>query len=168
MIVHEGTHAFVAMLFGEYEAFHIRPVGFEVTYRTAIDERSGIQWAFISGASNLVTLLMGYLLLILGERLTRLPSVFLRASIFYLTMLSLLYDPFNLSVGPFIYGGDANGITVGLGINRYVIQAIFLVVLFVNRELVAQKLFPMYDVQVKHVLFRPLVRWKNRTQGAGQ
>lgn len=168
LTVHEGTHALMAMLSGEYEAFHIRPMGFEVTFRTVVDERSGIQWAFISGASNLVTLLMGYLLLMLGERLARLHSVFLRASIFYLTMLSLLSDPFNLSVGPFIYGGDANGIAVGLGINRYVIQAIFLVVLLVNRELVAQKLFPMYDVQVKHILFRPLIRWTNRTQGAGQ
>lgn len=56
LTVHERTHALTAMLFGEYEAFHLRPMGFEVTFRTAIDERSGIQWAFISGASNLVTL----------------------------------------------------------------------------------------------------------------
>lgn len=166
--VHEGMHAIMAMLYGEYEAFHVRLIGFEVTFRTAVDERSGIQWVFISGASNLVTLLMGYLLLMLGKRLARLHSVFFRAGIFYLTMLSLLYDPFNLSVGPFIYGGDANGIAVGLGINRYAIQAIFFVVLLVNRELVAQKLFPIHDVQVKHILFRPVIRWTNRTQGAGQ
>ncbi len=166
--VHEGMHAWMAVLHGEYESFHVRSIGFEVTYRTAVGERSGIQWAFISGASNLVTLLMGYLLLVFGERLARLRSVFLRASTFYLTILSLLSDPFNLSIGPFIYGGDANGIAVGLGISRYVIQGIFLVVLLVNRELVVQKLLPMYDVQVKHILFRPLICWTNRTQGAGQ
>ncbi len=168
LIVHEGTHALMAMLYGEYDALHLRPIGVEVTYRTAVDERSGIQWAFISGASNLVTVLMGYLLLMFGERLARLHSVFLRAIIFFLTMLSLIWDPFNLSVGPFIYGGDANGIAVGLGINRYIIQAISLVVLLVNREIVAQKLFPMYDVQVKHILFRPLIRWAHRTRVAGQ
>ncbi len=168
LTVHEGTHALMAMLYGEYEAFHVRPIGFEVTFRTAVDERSGIQWAIISGASNLVTLLMGYLLLVFGARLARLRSGFLRATTFYLTMLSLLADPFNLSIGPFIYGGDANGIAVGLGINRYLIQFIFLVVLLVNRELVAQKLFPMYNLQVKHILFRPLIRWTNRTQGAEQ
>ncbi len=168
LTVHEGTHALMAMLYGEYEAFHIRPIGFEVTYRTDVDERNGIQWAFISGASNLVTLLMGYLLLMLGGKLSRLHSIFVRDSIFYLTTLSLLSDPFNLSVGPFIYGGDANGLAIGLGINRYVIQAIFLVVLLVNRELVAQKLFPMYNVQVKHILFQPLIRWTNRTQASVQ
>jgi hypothetical protein len=70
-----------------------------------------------------------------------------------LTLISLLADLFNLSVGPFIYGGDANGIAAGLGINRYIIQMIFLVVLLVNRELVAQKLFPMYNVPIKHILF---------------
>ncbi len=80
-----------------------------------------------------------------------------------MTLISLLADPFNLSVGPFIYGGDANGIALGLGINRYVIQTIFLLVLLANRELVAQKLFPMYDVQVKHILFQPLIRRANRT-----
>lgn len=166
--VHEGMHALIAMLYGEYDAFHIRPIGFEVTFRTAPDERSGIQWAFISGASNIVTLLMGYLLLMLAKRLARLRSVFLRASLFYLTVLALLSDPFNLSVGPFIYGGDVNGIAVGLDINRYVIQAIFLVVLLVNRELISQKLFPIYAVQVEHILFRPLLRRSNRTQGVGR
>ncbi len=162
--VHEGMHAWMAALYGEYEAFYVRPIGFEVTYRTAVDERSGIQWAFISGTSTVATLLLGYLLLAFGERLSRLRNVFLKAGVFYLTIVSLLFDPFNLSIGPFIYGGDANGIALGLGINRYVIQAIFLVLLLVNRELVAQKLLPMYDVQVKHILFRPLIHWTNRTQ----
>ncbi len=168
LAVHEGVHAWMAAVHGEYESFHLRPIGFEVEYRTPTEERSGIQWAFISGASNLMTLLMGYLLLMFGGRLARLQSVFSRTTVFYLTMLSLVVDPFNLSIGPFIYGGDANGIAVGLGINRYIIQAIFLMILLVNRELVAQKLFPMYDVHVKHILFRPLIRWVNRIEEASQ
>ena len=157
LAVHEGMHALVAAFYGEYESFHIRPLGFEVSFRTAIDERRGIQWALISGAGNLVTLLLGYWLLVLGERFTCLPSLFLKATLFYLTLLSLLADPFNLSIGPFIYGGDANGIAVGLGINRYIIQVMFVLILLVNRELVAQKLFAIYNIKVKHILFRPLI-----------
>ncbi|MGC8786099.1 MAG: hypothetical protein ACP5Q1_01580 [Anaerolineae bacterium] len=168
LTVHEGIHALMAMFYGEFEAFHIRPIGFEVTYRTAVDERSGMQWAFISGAGNLVTLLLGYLLLMLGEKLAHLHSEFVRASIFYLTLLALLSDPFNLSVGPYIYGGDANGMAIGLGINRYIIQAIFFVVLIVNRELVAQNLFSMYNVKVKHILFQPWIRWTSRAQPSGK
>jgi small-conductance mechanosensitive channel len=156
--IHEGTHAFVAAMYGEYDAFHVRPIGLEITFRTPVDDRSGVQWVFISGASNLVTLFAGYLLLLLGERFTHSHAVFLKVGIYYLTVLSLLADAFNLSVGPFLYGGDANGIAVGLGISRYVIQAIFFIVLLVNRELVAQRLLPMYDVQTRNPLFRPWVK----------
>jgi len=163
VLVHEGTHALVATFYGEYEAFRIRPIGFEIQFRTPVEERDGIHWAFISGASNLVTILIGYLLMLFGERLVRLRSLFLRATLFYLTLILLLADPLNLSIGPFIYGGDANGIAIGLGLNRYIIQMIFLVVLFVNREFVAQRLFPMYGVQVKHILFQPLIPWAKRT-----
>ncbi len=162
-IVHEGMHASVAMFYGEYEAFRLIPIGPEVRYRTPIEEREGISWAFISGASNLATILIGYLLLLSGDRLACLRSYFLRTTSFYLTLICLLADPFNLSIGPLIYGGDANGIAVGLGLNRYIIQTVFLVILLVNRELIAQKLLPIYDVQVKHILFQPLM-WARRTR----
>ena len=156
--VHEGLHAVTAMIYGEYDAFHVRPFGLEVTAKTPVDERSGIQWAVFSGTSNLVTVMMGYLLLAFGQRVARSSNVFLKASIYYLTLLGLVLDPFNLSIGPFIYGGDVNGIAVGLGISRYLIQAIFFLVLLLNRELVAQKLLPMYEVKTAHPLLRPWVR----------
>lgn len=164
-IIHEGIHVLLATYFGEYKSAHLIPIGIEIRYKTASDERSGIEWTLISGISNLVTLFMGYWLLILGKRFARVRNGFFKASIFYLTVISLLADPLNLSVGAFIYGGDANGVAAGLGINRYAIQAIFLVVLLVNRELVAQKLFPLYNIQTRHILFRPLIGSKNRTQG---
>jgi hypothetical protein len=156
--VHEGLHALTAAVYGEYEAFHVRPIGLEVTFRTPVDERSGIRWAFISGTSNLATLMLGYVLLAFGRRVARSRSVFLKASIYYLTLLGLLLDALNLSIGPFIYGGDANGIAVGLGISRYLIQAIFFLILLSNRELVAQKLLPMYEVKTDHPLLRPWVQ----------
>ncbi len=75
-VTHEGTHAAVAAFYNEYEAFHIRPLGFEVTFRTPVSERSGVQWAFISGASNLATLTVGYLLLLVGHRFVHSRTVF--------------------------------------------------------------------------------------------
>ena len=156
--VHEGLHALTATIYGEYDAFHVRPIGLEVTVRTPVDERSGMKWAVFSGTSNLVTLMLGYLLLAFGRRVARSHSVFLKASIYYLTLLGLLLDPLNLSIGPFIYGGDVNGIAVGLGISRYLVQTIFFLILLANRELVAQKLLPMYDVKTEHPLLRPWVR----------
>jgi len=147
-----------ATIYGEYEAFHVRPIGLEVTVRTPVDERSGMKWAVFSGTSNLVTLMLGYLLLAFGRRVARSHGVFLKASIYYLTLLGLLLDPLNLSIGPFIYGGDVNGIAVGLDISRYLVQTIFFLILLANRELVAQKLLPMYDVKTEHPLLRPWVQ----------
>jgi hypothetical protein len=157
--MHEGIHALMATLYGEYEALIIKAIGFpEVQYTTPVEERSGVHWIFISGTSNLATILVGYLLLLIGDKLARLRGLY-RSTLFYLTLILLLADPLNLSIGPFIYGGDADGIALGLGINRSVIQFVFLVVLFVNRELIAQKLLPMYGVQTKNILFRPLIPW---------
>ena len=159
LTVHEGVHALIAVIYGEYYAFHwsIFP---QVIFRTPTEGRIGIQWAVISGTSSLVTLSLGYLLLAFGRRIARSHSKFLKASIYYLTLIALLIDAFNLSVGPFIYGGDAMGIAVGLGISRYLVQAIFFLILLVNRELVAQKLLPMYEVKTDHPLFRPWIRLK--------
>lgn len=155
--LHEGMHVLIASLFGEYKSFHIRPLGLEVTFITPVEDRHGIEWALISGVSNLLTLIIGYLLLILAGRLSRLRSSFWVASFFYLTLLLLLLDPLNLSLGPFIYGGDANGVAVGLGISRYLIQAFFFLVLLVNRELVAQLLLPAYGVRVDNFILRPWI-----------
>ena len=155
--LHEGAHALVAAMYGELETFRARPLGFEVVLQTPTDERNGVQWAFISGTSNVLTLLLGYSLLMLSEKFNRLQSSFLKVSVFYITFLLLLIDAFNLSIGPFIYGGDVNGIAVGLGVNRYLIQAFFFMVMLANRELAARKLFPAYHVQSRHPLFKPWI-----------
>jgi hypothetical protein len=155
--LHEGTHVLVAKAYGEYEAFHVRPIGLEVEFSTPVAERGGIKWAFISGTSSLMTLLMGYSLLGLGRRFARARSTFLQACVYYLTFISLLLDPLNLSIGPFIYRGDAIGIGVGLGISRYMVQGVYLLLLLANHELVARKLVPMYNVETEHILFKPWI-----------
>jgi len=39
---------------------------------------------------------------------------FMSAVGYWLTVMFLLLDPLNLSVGPFLYGGDIGGIVAGL------------------------------------------------------
>jgi len=153
--LHEGTHALVAGFFGEYDAFHVHPYGFEVTFNTPVEQRAGMQWAWISGMSNAVTILLGYVLLTLRKPLGSLRNLWAKGTFYYLTFAALLVDALNLSVGPFLYGGDANGIAVGLGVNRLVIQLVFLVVFLVNHELLARELLPAYGVESDHPLLRP-------------
>ena len=162
-VLHESVHAATAAIFNEPATFHIRPYGLEVIYKTSVNERYGVQWAVIAGASNLVTLFTGYLLLLLRQRFINSKIWLVKGGVFYLTILSLLADPLNLSFGPFIYNGDAVGIAVGLGISRYVIQALFLIVLLVNRELIAQTLFPAYQVHIESLLWRPWIKFGSNT-----
>jgi hypothetical protein len=154
-LVHEGMHALTAAAFGEYDSFHVRPFGLEVVFKTPVAERAGAHWALISGAGNVLTLLMGYGLALLAPVFARSPNPFWKASAYYVTVLFLLLDALNLSLGPFFYGGDANGIAAGLGVNRLVIQGVFLIVLLVNREIIARRVLPAYGVQTDAVLLKP-------------
>lgn len=160
VIIHEGIHAIIAMTFEEYQAFRVHPYGLEVIFKTPVAEREGIKWGFISGMSNVVTLLLGYLMFLFRLKIAGLQGSFLRALGYWLIILFLLLDALNLSIGPFIYGGDIGGIVVGFNINQYLVQIVFFVILLINRELIAQKLLPLYGIKTKHPLFRPWIRLK--------
>lgn len=155
-VIHEGAHGLAALAYGEYEAFHIRLYGLEVEYRTPVEQRQGAKWGVLSGTSNLLTCLLGYFLLFSRKRFVRSPNQFLRGLAYWLTLLALLADPFNLSLGPFLYGGDANGIAVGLGVNLLAVQIGSFAILLLNRKLVVKTLFPAYGVRTRHFLFRPM------------
>lgn len=156
-IIHEGTHALMAMAFEEYEAFQVHPYGLEVIFKTPVAERQGIKWGFISGMSNFITIVLGYSMFLFRVKIARLQSSFLGSLGYWLIVLFLLVDALNLSIGPFIYGGDIGGIVVGFGINQYLVQIVFFVILLINRELIAQKLLPVYGIKTKHPLFRPWI-----------
>ena len=157
-VLHKGMHAGVAIAYGEFQAFRIRPLGLEVVYSTPAPERHDSQWALIAGASSVATLALGYALFVIRRDAARFRSPFLRAAFYWLTMLGLLVDPLNLSIGAFVYGGGANGIAFGLGVSRYWVQAVSGAVLLANRELVVQKLLPAYGVTTRHPLFVPWLR----------
>lgn len=153
---HEGVHALVAAVYGEYRTFVIHPYGLEVVFQTPVAARAGIEWGFISGLSNIITVCLGYLLFFFRDKIAGSASAFFRAAGCYLTVFFLLIDPLNLSVGPFLYGGDIGGITAGFGFNQYFVQAVFFSIFLLNRELMAARLLPAYGVETTHPLFR---RW---------
>jgi hypothetical protein len=158
LALHEGTHIATAQRYGEFETIHIQPFGIEVQFSTPVAERSGPRWAVISGSSNLLTIVLGYLLLGVSRRVAPVRSRAGRRVLFYLTLVLLLADPFNLSIGALIWGGDADGIAAGLGVHRSVVQGVALALLLVNRELAVARLLPAYGVPATHVLLRPWVR----------
>lgn len=156
--VHEGIHALLAMVFDEYQSFRVHPYGLEIIYKTPVAEREGIKWGFISGMSNVSTLFFGYCLFLFRAKVGSLQSRFLRNLGYWATIFFMLGDPFNLSIGPIIYGGDIGGLVVGFGINRYLLQGVFFMILLFNRELIAQELLPVYDIKTNHPFFRPWLK----------
>lgn len=155
--IHEGLHAIIATAYGEYDEFRVKPYGLEVIYKTPVEERHGIKWGFISGTSNIATVLLGYLLFAFKKQFEKHQNDFIRALAYWLIICLLFLDPLNLSIGSLFYGGDINGIVVGLGISRWVIQGIFFSVFFLNRELVAREVLPTFGVKTNHPLFRPWI-----------
>jgi hypothetical protein len=141
--VHEGIHALLAMIFGEYQSFRVHPYGLEVIYKTVVAES---------------TLFLGYCLFLIRTKAGSLQSRFLRNLGYWTTIFFMLGDPFNLSIGPFIYGGDIGGLVAGFGISKYLLQGFFFMLLLFNRELIAQGLLPVYGIKTNHPFFRPWVK----------
>ena len=158
MVIHEGIHAVLALLFDEYQAFQVHSYGLEVIYRTPIADRAGIKWGFIAGSSNIFTLAVGYVLFCYREKTSLLRNPFLRLLSYWSTLVFLLLDPLNLSIMPFFFGGDIGGIVRGFGFNKHSVQAVFLAVLLINRELIIHRIFPLFGVENKHPLFKPLLK----------
>jgi len=156
-MVHEGFHAVTSALYGECSHFVVHPYGFEVVYRTPVELREGFRWFIISGAGNVATPLLGYLLLRSIDALRRLPPA-LGACAYWLTLMLLVADPLTLSLGPFLYGGDAYGVALGLGVPVYLVQGAAFMVFLLNRELVATRLLPAFGVETSHPLFVPWFR----------
>ncbi len=156
-IVHEGVHALAAILLNDYQAIVVHTLGFEVRYSTPVDARVGLKWAFISGMPNLVTLALGYILFAKRKEIKVLPKSAVHLFL-YIIILFMLGDAFNLSIGPFIWGGDVHGIVIGTGINQLIIQSLFFLILLFNRELIVLKLLPELNVKTRHPLMRPLIR----------
>jgi len=158
MLIHEGHHAYIALLFNEYDAIKIHWYGPEVLFVTPVAERtSEIKWFFISGISNLITLLIGYLLFIMKEKIINIKLSSLRSILYYVTIVFLLFDAVNLSIGPFFYGGDINGISTGLKIKPWIIQILFGTILLINRELIV-KFMKHFGIKSNNILFKPWYR----------
>ncbi len=154
-LIHEGAHVATAIVFDEYESFHVRNYGLEVTFKTPVEMRSGFEWALISGISNLLTTSLGYYFYAIRRRFANSSRAIIVGLGYWLTILFLILDPLNLSIGLIIYGGDATGIAVGLNVSRWLVQGIFLAIFLINREIVARNVLPDFGVRANHPMFRP-------------
>ena len=155
-MVHDYFHGLMSVFFDEYNKFKIHWYGLEPVYVTPVEERiAGIKWFLISGLSNFFTLAIGYMIFLLRSKIIYnfQEDTLIMNLLFSITVVFLLFDAFNLSIGPIIYGGDISGIATGLNIKRWIIQIFFGIVLLINRELVVS-LMKSYDVYSRNILLK--------------
>lgn len=154
LIIHEYCHVMMSSIFNEYEKIDFHWYGPEVLYSTPVEGRTPhIKWFFISGLSNLMTLSLGYLIFFLRNKINNIKDSHIKNILYYAGIVFLLFDAINLSVGPFIYGGDAAGIAAGLKTNKWIIQIFFGIILLVNRELIIT-FMRSFGIKSNHILFR--------------
>jgi hypothetical protein len=159
MVIHEHLHALMSLLFNEYDKIKLHWYGPEVIYITPVEERiPGIKWFFISGLSNFLTLSIGYLIFLLRSKIVNLKDTLIKNLLYYVAVVFLLFDAVNLSIGPFIYGGDTPGIAAGLNIKSWIIQIFFGVVLLINRELIVS-LMKSFGISSRNILFKS---WRHK------
>jgi len=155
MIVHEGTHAILAAIWGEYKAIRFSVIGPEVIFQTAVENRSGWEWALISGSSNFLTVGIGLVLLRYRNVFISRTELLIRSIGYYLNLVMLLADPINLSLGALVYGGNAAGIACGLGVPPAAVHILGFGVLAINREIAASWLLPAYKVERAPFILKP-------------
>jgi hypothetical protein len=71
-----------------------------------------------------------------------------------MTIILLLADPINISIGAFFYRGDAFGMARGLETSVIYIQIFGLIILLLNREIVSRYIM-FFGIRVNHLLLKP-------------
>ena len=146
----------MSLIFDEFDKLKIHWYGPEVIYITPVEERiPHIKWFFISGPSNFLTLTIGYTIYLLRSKIINNfhEDIFIMNLLYYVAIVFLLFDAVNLSIGPFIYGGDTLGIAAGLKINPWIIQIFFGIILLINRELIIS-FMKSFGVSSHSILFK--------------
>lgn len=156
-IIHEGTHVIVAAFYGEFAGVAVVDSLPQVVMRTPVKHRgAGLKWALIAGLPSLITVLLGYGMLLARNQIRRVFSGLSEAVLYWTTVALLILDPTNLSLGPLVFGGDAVGVAWGLTVPVVTVQVVAGLVLLVNRELIVRLLFPLYGIETDNPLWKPL------------
>lgn len=142
-VIHEGAHLLYALCLGSFKKINLMGMGVQIdVYSESMTEAQLGVFCILGSVS---TLLIGYLLVFLTERICKMPSKVLRACAYYVTIALLLIDPLYLSaLCGFFGGGDMNGIS--LLVPELAARIIYGVVLIVNILAFAKLVLPKYKL----------------------
>lgn len=144
LIIHEGIHFIQAIILGIFEGVRFVGIfGVEIMITKPLTI-SGLTLALFSGASSLVTIIIGYMLLIFMPKILELKHKNIKSMLYFITIVFMLIDSLYLSVLSLIFGGDINGISQGLDVPYFVIRIFYGIVFLVNLIIVIKRVYPAY------------------------
>lgn len=112
-LVHEGAHFLCAILMGTFKSVHFMGIGMQIEVYS--EQMSAAQLGIFCLAGSVSTLLVGYILCALTEKVCTCSSKVVRAIFYYITIAFLVLDPLYLSIlCGFFGGGDMNGYPASL------------------------------------------------------
>lgn len=142
-IIHEGTHFIQAILTDNFDS--IRLVGLAGIEIMTKEVPTGLSLALFSGLSSVITVVCGYILVIMMPKVFSLSNKMMKVALYYITMILLVLDPVYMSIlHRYVGGGDMNGITEGLGISSLPISIVFSILAVINFYLIIKKVHPAY------------------------
>ena len=140
-IIHEGAHLVMALIFHAFKGINFMRLGIQVdVYR---DRLTDMQLGIFCIAGVTATLIIGYMLVGLKDKICQMESKLLKAIYYYITMIMLILDPIYLCLLSGCFGGgDLNGILY-LMPQAYV-WTIFCYILIFDIWLLIKRVTPTY------------------------
>ena len=140
-LVHEGAHFLCAILMGTFKSVHFMGIGVQIDVYS--EQMSAAQLGIFCLAGSASTLLVGYVLCVLTEKICTCSSKVVRAIFYYITIAFLVLDPLYLSIlCGFFGGGDMNGIQ--LLCPEWTARIVFCAILVGNALVFWKKVLPIY------------------------
>ena len=142
-IIHEGAQFVYALLVGVFKKINIMGLGVQIDiYR---EKMSYTELALYCFVGSLATLIVGYILVILIPRISKISSKICKACMYYITIALLFLDPLYLSLlCGFFGGGDMNGIS--LICPEIIARSVYGGILILNLILFIKIVLPKYRI----------------------
>lgn len=146
-LIHEGAHFIYALLVGTFKKINFMGIGVQIDiYR---EKMSDTQLAIFCLLGSIATLIFGYILVLLIDRIGKISSKVCKSCMYYITIVLLLLDPLYLSLlCKFFGGGDMNGIS--LLCSELIARSVYGGILVINLILFIKIVVPKYRISFEN------------------
>ena len=158
-IIHEGAHFIYALMIGTFKSINIMGLGIQIDVFN--EKMTDLQMGIFCIVGSLATLIAGYILVAMRDKIAKSDSKMFKACMYYITIIMLFLDPLYLSLlCGFVGGGDMNGITYLAP--EFTVRISYGLIFILNAGIFIQDVLPRYKTSFS-IVMKPQMQNKNRT-----